>query len=201
VLDNIHKIISFWFGEFENQLSSPQKSKLWYNPVPENDQFILNEFEHLLEQACHGELAYWMDTAQGAIALVILLDQMPRNMYRGTDKAFTFDHLALKYCLQGISNGIDKQMPLAERCLFYHPLEHAEDLTLQRKCVSLFQRMQQTYMDEEHQIYIRKGLDFAQQHYAIIKHFGRFPHRNYALGRASTVAETVYLQKNSAFGQ
>lgn len=198
--DNIHKIINFWFGEFENQLSSTEKSTLWYYASPENDQYIKENFEHLFEQACHGVLDPWMETPQGFIALIILLDQMPRNMYRGTDKAFLFDHLAVKYCLKGIAEGVDKQMQLAERCLFYHPLEHAEDLDLQGKCISLFKAMQQTYTDEVHQVYIRSSLDFAMQHYAIIKHFGRFPHRNKVLGRESTLAEKVYLQKAPAFG-
>lgn len=198
---NIDLVLDFWFGKLDNQLSSQEKSQLWYASSTMLDQQIKLQFEHLYEQALQGHLDSWMRTPKGAMALIILLDQMPRNMFRGTAKAFISDHCALRYCLEGIEQGFDKELALVERSFFYHPLEHAEDLELQQQCVSHFQRMQQVYSNDEHQQFIRSSLDFAQQHLAIITRFGRFPHRNNVLDRESSLQESEYLKIATGFGQ
>lgn len=198
---NIDKVLDFWFGKLDNQLSSQEKSKLWYASSELLDQQIKLHFEHLYEQALQGNLESWMRTPKGAMALIILLDQMPRNMFRGNVGAFISDHSALRYCLEGIEKGFDKQLVLVERCFFYHPLEHAENLELQQQCVEHFQRMQQVYNNDTHQVFIRNSLDFAQQHLMIIERFGRFPHRNAILGRESTSQEIEYLKIAIGFGQ
>ncbi|TRX55698.1 DUF924 family protein [Thalassomonas sp. M1454] len=198
---NIDEVIDFWFGKLDNQLSPAQNQRIWYSATTDDDAFILQKFEHLYLQALNGSLEYWMSSAKGAMALIVLLDQMPRNMFRGTEQAFLSDHLALKYCLQGIEKGYDKQLALIERVFFYHPLEHAEDLALQQQCVSHFQSLQQVYTDESHQELIRHSLSFAKQHEQIIAQYGRFPYRNEVLGRESSDAELQFLKTGVNFGQ
>lgn len=198
---NIEDIIDFWFGELDDQLAKPQQFSLWYQASPEQDAQIKQQFEHLYQQAFHGSLDKWSESAKGCLALIILLDQMPRNMYRGTDKAFASDHLALKYCLHGLAQNFEKQLALVERSFFYHPLEHCEDLAIQRKCVIQFKRLQQVYQGEHHQKFIRNSLQFAEQHLNIIAKFGRFPYRNKILGRESSSAEQEFLKEGINFGQ
>ncbi len=199
---NIEKIIKFWFGELENQLSTTQHQRIWYQSTAQDDALIRDQFSHLYEQAMQRNLENWLSSAQGTMALIILLDQMPRNMFRSTAQAFVSDHLALEYCLYGLEKGFDKQLALVERAFFYHPLEHAEDLNMQNKAVTLFQRMQQTYTNEAQQSFIRNSLHFAIEHRDIIERFSRFPHRNAALKRKSSEAEIAYLQASGVnFGQ
>ena len=107
----------------------------------------------------------------------------------------------MRYCLEGIDKGYDKELALVERSFFYHPLEHAEDLDIQQHCVEHFQRMQQVYNNDKHQQFIRRSLDYAKQHLEIIERFGRFPHRNAILGRESTAQELEYLKIATGFGQ
>ncbi len=198
---NIDIIIGFWFGEIDQELSAAKKNQLWYQSTAQDDATITRQFEHLYEQALQGLLVSWLESAEGTMALIILLDQMPRNMYRGTDKAFKSDHLALQYCLLGLENGDDKQLSLVERSFFYHPLEHAEDLNMQQRCVAEFQRLQQEYQTEKQQQFIRNSLEFAKLHLDIIEQFGRFPYRNQVLGRVSTAEEVEFIKKGVNFGQ
>ena len=198
---NIDKVINFWFGRINDQLSPVEKSKLWYHATSEDDENIRRQFEHLYEQAFHGLLTNWLESAKGTMALIILLDQMPRNMYRGSDRAFLSDHLALDYCMKGLSKGYDKQLQLVERAFFYHPLEHAENLKMQQVCVIEFQRLQQVYQGDAQQEFIRGSLNYAKQHREIIEKFGRFPYRNKLLGRESTEEEIVFLKQGLNFGQ
>lgn len=198
---NIEKVLKFWFGELSNELPGDEHKKLWYHATPKDDAYIRAQFLSLYEQATQRHLDNWLGSAQGTMALIILLDQMPRHIFRGSDRAFIADHLALEYCLFGLEKGYDKQLYLVERCFFYHPLEHAEDFALQQRCVHLFQRMQQTYIDQDHQIFIRQSLDYAQQHLDIIARFSRFPHRNEVLGRESTLEEIEYLKTAERYGQ
>lgn len=198
---NIDDIIGFWFGELDNQLAKPQQFALWYQATPAQDTEIKQKFEHLYQQAFHGYLDKWTQSAKGCLALIILLDQMPRNMYRGTDMAFASDHLALKHCLYGLEQNLEKQLALVERSFFYHPLEHSEDIAMQKKCVVQFQRLQQVYQNEEQQKFIRHSLFFAKQHLHIISTFGRFPYRNEILGRESSAAEQEFLKTGINFGQ
>ena len=198
---NIDTIIDYWFGAIEDQLSPPEKYALWYNSKREDDKFIKDKFEHLYQQAMLGHLDSWLDSAKGTMALIILLDQMPRNMYRGEAQAFAGDHLALHHCLKGIEKGFDKQLQLVERCFFYHPLEHAEDIKMQELCVLQFQRLQQVYQGDKQQNFIRNSLDFAHKHLQIIEKYGRFPYRNSVLERESTVEEIEFLKTGVNFGQ
>jgi len=156
----------------------------WYEPDPDLDTRIRDNFETLWRQAGDGALDHWMLTPRGALALMILLDQFPRNMFRGTAAAYRTDSRALRIAKQAIRRGHDKAIPEPERQFFYLPLMHSEGLADQERCVRLIKLgMPATG---------RKQLDHARRHREVIRKFGRFPSRNGPLGRHDTEAERRY---------
>jgi uncharacterized protein (DUF924 family) len=174
------KVIDFWF--------SAGSEKLWFAVDPEFDREITEKFGDLYRYAYEGELSDWTRTAETALALVILLDQFPRNMFRGSPQAFQSDEQAREVSRIAIANAFDQQRSARERAFFYLPLEHSEDLLDQIECVKLYRRLQ----DEE-------LLEYAVKHHDIIARFGRFPHRNAILGRQSTEEETEFLKTHKGF--
>ena len=195
------QILRYWFGVLDNELSNKSQSILWYQSTPEIDQEIFSQFNHLYQQSISGKLAHWHDNARSSLAMIILLDQLPRNMFRGTAQAFASDSQALLTAQKGIDRGFDKELSLIERIFYYHPFEHSEDLSDQQKSVDLFSSLLDEYPSEVHQSVIKSSVNFAQQHLTIIEQFGRFPHRNQVLNRQSTVAELDYLKTGNSFGQ
>ncbi|WP_461521453.1 DUF924 family protein, partial [Porticoccus sp.] len=125
---------------------------------------------------------------------IIVLDQFSRNIYRYFPTAYSSDRLALNWSLSGIDAGLDKQLRPIQRVFFYLPLEHAEDLAIQQRSVSLFQQLLAQVPIGQKEIFAG-FLDYAERHAAVIKQFGRFPHRNKILGRESTPEEIVYLEQ------
>jgi uncharacterized protein (DUF924 family) len=146
-------------------------------------------FENEHHAAARGELVHWELDAEGALALLILLDQIPRNIFRGSPHAFATDGLAQAIALRAIEKRFDAETDSALRFFFYLPLEHAEDLALQDRCVTLF-----TTLGEPNY------LKFAHLHRDIIARFGRFPHRNPVLGRKSTTEELAFLAEGGFAG-
>src|SRR5262249_54362454 len=147
----------------------------------------------------NGHLDGWLSSALGHLALIILTDQFPRNIYRGSPRAFEFDHLARAWCIDGLKEGIDRKLRPVERVFFYLPLEHSEDLNDQSLCVSLFYDLAGAVSPELKRPF-SNFVDFALRHQAIIERFGRFPHRNAILGRESTSEEIQFLrQPDSSF--
>lgn len=133
-------------------------------------------------------LAHWQATPLASLALVIVLDQFPRNMFRGTPQAFASDPLALAAARTSIDRGFDRSFSKVERTFAYLPFQHAEDLASQRRSLALFQALDPAQ------------LEYARRHYEIVARFGRFPHRNAVLGRESTSEETEFLkQPGSSF--
>jgi len=195
------QILRYWFGHLDNQLSKQSQSVLWYQATPSIDQEISSQFQHLYQQALAKPFTHWLDNARGSLALVVLLDQLPRNMYRGTAQAFSTDQKALETVKSGILSGFDNDLALIERIFYYHPFEHSEKLSDQEQSVKLFTRLLTKYPDEFHQVVIQNAVDFAVEHLEIIKRFGRFPHRNKVLNRQSTVQEIEYLKSGHDFGQ
>ncbi|MCJ8318449.1 MAG: DUF924 domain-containing protein [Colwellia sp.] len=195
------QILRYWFGPLDNQLSKQSQSALWYQATPLIDQEITSQFHHLYQQALTQPFNHWNDSARGSLALVILLDQLPRNMYRGTAQAFLTDQKSLETVKAGISLGFDDNLALIERIFYYHPFEHSEKLTDQEQSVELFTKLLTKYPDEVHQAVIQNAVDFAVEHLEIIKRFGRFPHRNKVLNRQSTTQELEYLKSGNDFGQ
>jgi len=196
------EILGYWFGELkESEAPSSNYYKIWFAKRIEIDQYIKTTFEDDLELAVGGKLKSWKNTPRGILALIILLDQFSRNIYRGTANAFAQDSLALEICLRGIEKGFDKMLHPVERLFFYMPLEHSEDLEIQRKSVEYFFMMEKLYPTPPSLASMASEFrKYAEMHYVIIERFGRFPHRNEILGRESTTEEIEFLkQPGSSF--
>jgi uncharacterized protein (DUF924 family) len=167
-------VLTFWF--------SPARRSLWYAGDSGFDADIRRRFLHTYEAACAGQLDHWRKTPQSLLALIIVLDQFPRNMFRGSARAFAADPQAVSLTKEGIEQGFDRNFADAQRNFFYMPLMHSESLS-----------------DQE--LLIRLGFGdnrYAREHHETIVRFGRFPHRNQALGRQSTAAEAAYLVRRQS---
>ncbi|XOV84147.1 MAG: DUF924 family protein [bacterium] len=199
-MTDFEALLAFWFGPLENGLAGPAQRKTWFTPDPDFDDRCRNAFLPVLELAREDRLNHWLDTPQGQLAFIVLTDQLPRNIFRGTREAFDFDPLALAVARKGIAAGSDRQLGLDERAFFYMPFEHSEDLLDQHMAVGLF-----TYLRDatagEHRNITGQNLRYAQQHRDIIIRFGRFPHRNAVLQRTSTAQELAFIQAGDGFGQ
>ncbi len=183
----ISTILSFWFGESDSPNHECPKD-FWFHSTPELDQQIRDRFELTYQKAIRGNLNFLLDTPEGSLALVLLLDQFPRNMYRGKPQAFASDFLALKIAKDGLIKEFDRRLSSLQRTFFYLPFEHSEDLEDQEESIHLFQALGN-----------KEALQYAVDHRDIIARFGRFPHRNSILGRLSTHEEVSFLEKNISF--
>ncbi|MFM5499416.1 DUF924 family protein [Aeromonas veronii] len=189
-------LIDFWFGdEADDVLRATRQAPLWWGKSSETDALLASRFGELAEAAAKGSLAHWADLPSGRLALILLLDQLPRNIHRGTPAAFARDPLARDLCLKGLSIGADKSLSPLERVFFYLPLEHAESREQQARSVALFEALAAEQAGTPAQATFAGFADFARRHQVIIEHFGRFPHRNDILGRTSTPEEATFLQQ------
>jgi uncharacterized protein (DUF924 family) len=181
-------VLVFWFGDVAGD-DFGGRQDVWFNSDPAFDAVVADRFAALHARASGGELAYWEETPRNALALVIVLDQFPRNIYRGTPRAFASDPMALTVAKRAIERGFDRTLRPVERLFLYLPFEHAEDMREQDRSISLV-----TALGD------KKTLDYAIRHREIIARFGRFPHRNAILGLASTAEERTFLaEPNSSF--
>ncbi|HEV8444303.1 MAG TPA: DUF924 family protein [Steroidobacteraceae bacterium] len=202
-------VLDFWFGTGPwNAARLDERYPLWFgreNDTPEDvaarDALIRTRLEPLLERAAHGEFNAWAASPKRRLALILLFDQVPRNCYRGTAAAFAFDREALALSLEGLQLAADAALDPVERVFFYLPLEHAESLEAQDAGIAAFGRLAAEAPPEVRDFCVNCGR-YAQKHRDIIEKFGRFPHRNRALGRADTEAEKEWLAAGGAsFGQ
>ncbi|MEK0082206.1 DUF924 family protein [Benzoatithermus flavus] len=173
------EILTFWFA--------PENRPRWFTPDSAFDAEIARRFGPLIEDAADGRLAAWVREPRGALALCILLDQFPRNVWRGTPRAFAYDRYALPVAEEALARGHDRALSPEERLFLYLPLEHSEDLERQQRCVALMEGLGDP-----------GWLDYAVRHRDIVARFGRFPHRNAVLGRTSTAEEEAFLQEPNA---
>ena len=173
-------VLDFWFAAGEEK---------WFTKDEAFDQEITARFQDAHEAAKEGAYDSWMESTEGCLALIILLDQFPRNMYRGSAKAFAADAKALTLAKDIVARGVDAEVPADARTWLYMPFEHSEEMADQERCVALFERLG----DEE-------KLKWAKIHADIIEKFGRFPHRNTVLGRQSTGEETEFLEDGGFSG-
>ena len=191
----IETILHFWFGTLTSDQQRPQeRSEIWFKKSDATDQAIKAQFESELRQATQGPTAHWEATPRGTLALVILLDQFSRNMYRDDSRSFAQDPQALTLALKGIAAGFDAKLRPVERIFLYMPLMHSEQLAHQKHCIRLFEKLS-AEAPQEIQPMAKSSLDFAHRHCEIIEKFGRFPHRNDVLGRESTEEEKIFLQQ------
>lgn len=190
-------ILSYWFGALnEDDAPSNDYYKMWFAKRDDIDLFIKGSFEEDLNHAVDGKLKDWEDTPRGTLALIILLDQFSRNIYRGTARAFAQDRLALQLCLRGIGKGFDQDLHPVERLFLYMPLEHSEDLEMQKKSVKYFSLLEKLFTSPTSLASMTSIFrDYAEKHFVIIERFGRFPHRNDILGRKSTPEEIEFLKE------
>jgi uncharacterized protein (DUF924 family) len=188
------EILHFWFGDIKTASDYPKdKVGLWFGGSSVLDHQIKTNYEKLVVAAAEGELDDWKSSPQGRLALIILLDQFPRNIYRNDPKAFAFDFLAQQLALEGIEGRDDLKLLPTERVFFYLPLEHAESLKLQKLSVGKFKEIvlaAPTQLKSTYENY----LDYAVRHLKMIARFGRFPYRNEILNRVSTPDEVEFLK-------
>ena len=189
-------LLALWLGdEADDVLRATRQAPLWWGKSSETDTLLASRFGELAEAAAKGSLAHWADLPSGRLALILLLDQLPRNIHRGTPAAFAQDPLARDLCLKGLSIGADKSLSPLERVFFYLPLEHAESREQQARSVALFEALAAEQAGTPAQATFAGFADFARRHQVIIERFGRFPHRNDILGRTSTPEEATFLQQ------
>lgn len=197
----IEAVFTFWFGELdEHGYAAEERNKLWFQGGSATDTAIRTQFGTVHEQALRGELDYWAEQPRGRLALIIVLDQFSRNIFRGSGAAFSGDAKALELCQEGLRLQHDQPLAPSERVFFYLPLEHSEDLVDQKRCVDLYTQLRDA-APPAYRKRAQANLDYAIKHLEIIEQFGRFPHRNKALGRTSTDQEKRYLETATSFGQ
>lgn len=188
--EHIDRILAEWFGELDAQgLADEAHVRRWFTKDPAFDEFLRETFGALVEAALAGDLDAWAATPRGALARILLLDQMTRNIFRDTPKMFAGDALGRAATEAAIAAGFDERLRPHERAFLYMPLMHAEDLAVQERCVACFEslaRIHETFAGQ---------VDYAEQHRDIVARFGRFPHRNELLGRASTDEERAFLKE------
>ncbi|MGC5700017.1 DUF924 domain-containing protein [Pseudomonas sp. NFXW11] len=188
-------LLDWWFGSAE----APQeivatKGQLWFGKRDSQDLEARQRFGELVEQALAGGLTQWMQSPEGWLALVLLLDQLPRMIFRDTPKAFAGDLRAQALVAQGIAADFDRGLTPMQRCFIYLVFEHCENLAVQNEAVSRLAALHDE-QPAEHRPVFADQLDYAERHQKIIARFGRFPHRNAILGRESTAEELAFLRE------
>lgn len=196
----IEELLQFWFGDSFEDGFPKQKDRvdLWFRATPAHDWEVYRRFHLLTEQALRGQLAGWEETPAGRLALILLLDQMPRHLFRHSQWAYCGDSAALAQCRAALELGQDRQLIACQRLFLYAPLEHCEDLAVQEQAVATVERL----MAEVPPATARRLDYFAhwiRVHYHVIERFGRFPWRNRVLGRQNTPDEAEYLANNPPY--
>ncbi|WP_447753371.1 DUF924 family protein [Pseudomonas nicosulfuronedens] len=186
-------LLDWWFGTaLEANEVAAQRNALWFGKSGCQDVDSENRFGGLVRQALDGALQEWEREPQSWLALILLLDQLPRMIFRDTPRAYAGDARAQQRVRQGLAAGFDRQLPRIERVFVYIVLEHAEDLASQNEAVRLYEALQAESSDSE-KVLFAGYLAYARKHQVVIERFGRFPHRNAILGRQSSAEETQFL--------
>ena len=173
-------IIEYWYSD--------RIKSQWFNSTKELDQEIKDSYESIWKSAIRGEYGHWNEVAEGCLALVIIFDQLPLNMFRGDVKSFSTESMAVKVAKKAIENNFDQVLNRDQISFLYMPLMHSENIDDQNLSVSLFEKAGLT-----------DNLRFAKHHRDIILNYGRFPHRNKILNRQSSDDELDYLNSDNAF--
>ena len=188
VPDDARRVLDFWFGAVgspERETDRPE----WFRKNPAFDRLIRESFGLLIEQALRGELESWTGRPRSALAQILLLDQFTRNTFRDSPRAFAGDRRALAAASAMVGAQQDAELPPRQRAFVYLPFEHAEGIAMQEESMRLYTRLAAAAPE------MASELDYARRHHAIIQRFGRFPHRNAALDRRSTMEEMAFLKQ------
>ncbi len=184
---DFREVLDFWFGPAGSpECGRPREA--WFRKSEAFDEAIRARFLELHRQAAGGHLQSWEAEPDSLLALIVVLDQFPRNMFRGTSRAFATDAQALAAAQLAVARGFDRLLAPVQRWFVYLPFEHAEDPAVQRRCLELFEDLRADPDSAE-------TIDYARRHGEIIARFGRFPHRNAVLGRISTPEEIEFLKQ------
>ena len=181
------EVLDFWFGKQTDPVFGSDRVE-WFRKEPAFDDSIRSRFGALIERGLRGELEAWAEAPTSALAQVIVLDQFTRNVYRDTAAAFAGDARALATAQDAVARGLDRALKPFGRWFLYMPFEHAEDAAAQQRSLALFGALAE-------ESGLAAPLEWAQKHADVIARFGRYPHRNAILGRASTPEEVVFLSQ------
>ncbi len=199
---DIRRVLDFWFqpGTMD-QPTIDSRMDRWFTSDAVTDAVIRTEFGPLVETASKGQLDAWSATPEGRLALILMLDQFRRNIYRGTAKSFSRDPYALRLCVEGAMQGDYKALNPFQQAFYFMPLQHAESLKIQARSVKIYEGLV-TGVSDTLKATFATFAQFAELHHDIVDSFGRFPHRNKTLGRPNTPEEAEYLGAGApAFGQ
>ena len=188
--DRARAVIDFWFGP-EGDPDRERRRAIWFKSTEAFDAELRRRFLADYEAAAAGALGAWEATAEGALALVLLLDQAPRNVFRATPRAYATDAAAREAADRALARGFDQMVPPAWRLFFYMPFHHSEDLADQRRSVALIDTLPR---NPDRRGSLRR---YGRPYIEVIERFGRFPHRNAILGRPSTAEETAFLNQQT----
>lgn len=190
-----------WFGEtIDSPAAIAQRLDWWFRPDSDRDAELAEKYGGLVDDCAAGRCYRWLGQAEGRLALIIALDQLPRNIHRGTPRAFAHDAMTSAWCLAAVHTGQDRMLMPIERAFLYMPLQHMEDLQAQETGLQLYARLANENGDWP--AFRNEFLAYARVHRDIVARFGRFPHRNGVLGRENTPDEEAYLGGNAPrFGQ
>jgi uncharacterized protein (DUF924 family) len=203
-MDEARQVRDFWFGKLPMTAQAlNQRLNLWFGEEArkevqrDRDETIRARFGELVERAAAGRLANWADSPRRCLSLILLLDQFPRNIFRGTARAFAYDAQALGLTLAGMQSAADGALNVVERIFFYMPLQHCEVREVQDESVVAYRRLI-TEAPQELRGAFDAALKAAEQHRSIIDRFGRFPNRNKVLERVSSPEEEIWLKSGGA---
>ncbi len=198
-MSKIEEVMQFWFGPGDDPYNVDDAvSSRWFQGGEAFDEEIRQRFGDDLERAIRGEYDDWATTPRGRMALIVILDQFSRNLFRGSPRSWSQDLQAQRLTLEGMETGADEELRPVERTFFYLPLEHAEDLQLQHMSVDAYRRLAEDAPEDAG--FLQVTLDYAERHLEIIERFGRFPHRNEVIRRPTTDEEAAFLEEpNSSF--
>lgn len=187
-------VLEYWFGDLQSPEAAPSTVSLWFKGGPEVDEEIRKRFGNVLEPARRGERDGWAETPQGALALLILLDQFPRNVYRGDPRSFGADEHAREIARASLERGDDLAVFPVQSTFFYLPFEHSEALEDQHLAVAKIRASHDRASGAARKL-LEETVAYAVRHQGVIERFGRFPHRNEILGRPSTPEEQEFLKE------
>ena len=202
--DDVHEpvdVIAYWLGDVETDPAAAQaRNRFWYRPTIQIDRAIKDRFEDAHASIRQGRLLHWGENAEGALAMVIVLDQFSRNLFRGQPEAFVQDDLARAVAVRALDRKFDEQLSIPGRVFLCHPFTHSESPIDQDRAVNTYELMVDRVSDDW-KPFVQSFVNHAKGHRDLIQRFGRFPHRNAAMLRQSTTEEESYLRSAPRYGQ